>query len=187
MNQLKRSQDKSGRDVADHFLDLPSAGEYPDYYQQIAMPISLTMIEQRLVNYEYATISVLEGDLKRMVQNAKDYNDSRSEVFGDAERIRKALSNFMPKHNPAYSDPEYRAVPTPIPPSLLERMRDSSVSTSATGQPERVKLVLKHRQSAPVSTDGEEQPSERMMSIMEDLSVQDGAVSVYKLPDEHES
>lgn len=176
MNQLKRSQDKSGRDVAAHFLDLPDAEEYPDYYQQIAMPITLTMIEKRLGNFEYPTMTALEGDLKRMVQNAKDYNDSRSEVFQDAERIRKALSNFMPKHNPAYSDPEYRAVPTPIPQSLLQRMRDSSVSTSATGPPERVKLVLKSRQSLPVSTASEEDPSDRMLTLLEDLSVQDGAV-----------
>ena len=140
------------------------------------MPISLLMIEKRLVHLGYATISALEGDLKRMVQNAKDYNDSRSEVFADAERIRKALSNFMPKHNPAYQDPEYRAVPTPIPQSMLERMRESSVSTSATAPPERVKLVLKQRQSVPVSTDGDEDVSDRFLSLLEELSAQDGAV-----------
>ena len=143
------------------------------------MPVTLTMIEKRLVNLDYPTMTALEGDLKRMVQNAKDYNDSRSEVFQDAERIRKALSNFMPKHNPAYSDPEYRAVPTPVPQSLLDRMRDSSVSTSATGPPERVKLVLKQRQSLPASTSSEEDPSTRMMAILEDISLQDGALWVF--------
>ena len=140
------------------------------------MPISLSTIEKRLISLQYATVSDLEGDLKRMVQNAKDYNDSRSEVFADAERIRKALSNFMPRHNLAYTDPEYRAVPTPISQSLVDRMRDSSVSTTATGPPERVKLVLKSRQSVPVSTDGEDDPSERFLNILEELSVQDGAV-----------
>jgi Bromodomain len=165
-----------GRDVAGHFLDLPDAEEYPDYYQQIAMPISLNMIEQRLANFEYATMEKLEGDLKRMVQNAKDYNDSKSEVFADAERIRKALSNFMPKNNPAYSDPDYRAVPTPIPQALLDRMRESSVSTAATGPPERVKLVLKSRQSMPVSTDGEEDLSVQMTAMLEGLSSQPDAV-----------
>ena len=140
------------------------------------MPITLTMIEKRLGNFEYPTMTALEGDLKRMVQNAKDYNDSRSEVFADAERIRKALSNFMPKHNPAYADPDYRAVPTPIPQNLLERMRDSSVSTNATGPPERVKLVLKQRQSVPVSVDKEEELSDRFMAMLEDLSNQQDAV-----------
>lgn len=140
------------------------------------MPISLNMIEQKLAAFEYTTMELLEGDLKRMVQNAKDYNDSRSEVFADAERIRKALSNFMPKHNPAYANPNYRAVPTPIPQALLERARESSVSTNATGAPDRVKLVLKQRQSVPISTDGEEDPTDRFMSLLDELSTQDNAV-----------
>lgn len=140
------------------------------------MPISLNTIEQKLINFGYPTMEALEGDLKRMVQNAKDYNDSRSEVFADAERIRKALSNFMPKHNPAYADPEYRAVPTPIPQSLIDRMRESSVSTSGTGPPERVKLILKQRQSLPASTDGEEETSDRFMALLEQLSNQPDAV-----------
>lgn len=49
-----------------------------------------------------------------MVQNAKEFNTTSSKIYEDAERLRKALSNFMPKHNPAYKDEEYRAVPTPI-------------------------------------------------------------------------
>ena len=50
-----------------------------------------------------------------MVNNAKSYNEKSSIVYADAERIRKALSNFMTKHNPAYLDPEYIAFPTPLP------------------------------------------------------------------------
>lgn len=60
-------------------------------------------------------MTALEADLKRMVQNAKEFNASSSRVYEDAERIRKALSNFMPKHNPAYKDQDYRALPAPIP------------------------------------------------------------------------
>lgn len=51
-----------------------------------------------------------------MTQNAKDYNVRGSEVFEDAERMRKALSNLMREHNPAYKlVPNYTVVPTPIP------------------------------------------------------------------------
>ena len=57
----------------------------------------------------------LESDLKRLIQNAKDFNATSSKIYEDAERIRKALSNFMPKHNPAYNDKDYRAAPTPLP------------------------------------------------------------------------
>ena len=145
------------------------------------MPLSLNMIQEKLDRNQYQNISLLEGDLKRVVQNAKDYNDSRSEIFQDAERIRKALSNFMPKHNPAYEDPEYRAVPTPVPQALLERMRESSVSTNATG-PERVKLVLKQRASLPASTDEDDDPQEAMLSMLEGLSAQENAVNFEKKP-----
>ncbi|RMD41597.1 hypothetical protein DV735_g3555, partial [Chaetothyriales sp. CBS 134920] len=173
--QLKRSTDKSGRGIVGAFLDLPDRHEYPDYYQQIAMPLSVTMIEDKLNQGRYRNMTEFESDMKRVVQNAKDYNDSRSEIFQDAERIRKALSNFMPKHNPAYEDPEYRAVPTPIPQNLLNKIRERSVSTSATAP---VKLVLKRRSSRPVDTDAKES----MLELLNGLSEQENAVNFEKKP-----
>ena len=143
--------------------------------------MSLDMIETKLNNYQYENMTQLEQDLKRVVQNAKDFNDSKSEIFQDAERIRKALSNFMPKNNPAYEDPEYRAIPTPIPQHLLEKMRESSVSTNATG-PDRVKLVLKKRPSMAPSTDGEGDSQEAMMALLEELSLEENAVNFEKKP-----
>ena len=77
--------------------------------------MSLDMIENKLLQYQYPDMERLESDLKRLVQNAKEYNSTKSEVYEDAERIRKALSNFMPRHNPAYLNPNYRAYPTPLP------------------------------------------------------------------------
>src|SRR5262249_3193594 len=50
-----------------------------------------------------------------MITNAKQYNDKRSAVYEDAERVRKTASNWFTKHNPAYRDPSYVAVATPIP------------------------------------------------------------------------
>ncbi len=50
-----------------------------------------------------------------MVNNAKSFNDKKSLIYEDAERVRKTASNFMTKHNPAYKDPSYIAVPTPLP------------------------------------------------------------------------
>ena len=149
------------------------------------MPLSIHMIEQRLEARHYTNMEQLEGDLKRLVQNAKEYNDTRSEVFADAERIRKALSNFMPRHNPAYLNPDYKAVPTPIPQALLDRMRDSSVSTSGTG---RVKIKLKSSRlsMAPSATpeveELEEDHQDSMMTMLEELSVQDGAVNFEERP-----
>ena len=137
--------------------DSSNRRKYPEYYEQVKMPISLDMIQVdhpllaitcalsnrfggchedlskysldnshtmasvtalscfwwtstyhsicytliRLCNvrpswriYGYATMEKLESDLKRLVQNAKEFNSTKSEVYEDAERIRKALSNF---------------------------------------------------------------------------------------------
>ncbi len=73
------------------------------------------LAQAKLDARQYGNMTTLESDLKRMVQNAKEFNVTGSKVYEDAERIRKALSNFMPKHNPAYKDQEYRALPTPVP------------------------------------------------------------------------
>lgn len=152
------------------------------------MPISLNMIESRLEDGDYDNMEMLESDLKRLIQNAKEYNSSKSEVFEDAERIRKTLSNFMPKHNPAYMNPDYRAYPTPIPQNLVDRMRDSSVSTTGTGGPERVKLVFsKRRQSQPASTDGDEVDNvedmkTKQLDLLLELSGQEDAVNFEEKP-----
>lgn len=49
------------------------------------------------------------------MNNAKIYNDKKSLVYEDAERLRKTASNWMTKHNPAYRIKGYQAVATPIP------------------------------------------------------------------------
>ena len=88
----------------------------PDYYDIIKLPIALDIVEDNLRRNAYPTITALESDLKRMVQNAKDYNQPRSEVYEDAERIRKLVYNFMKIHNPQYRlDPNYVSFPTPVP------------------------------------------------------------------------
>lgn len=182
--QLKRSQDKNGRPVAGHFVDLPSRHGNERYYQQTAMPLSLNMIEQRLEKYEYLNMEQLEADLKRLVQNAKDYNSSKSNIFEDAERIRKALSNYMPKHNPAYLRPDYRAYPTPIPQELIDQVRESSrASSEAVAQPEKIKLhfsrnTTRQRSEATPSTprDTKADLKPELLSFLDELSEQDDAM-----------
>lgn len=62
--------------------------------------------------------------MKRLIQNARDFNERGSQIADDAERLRKAMANFMPKHNPKYSDPTYKAIPTPIPGRLREEPKE---------------------------------------------------------------
>lgn len=196
INQLRRSQDKNGRLIADAFLDLPDRQQYPEYYEQIPMPLSINSIDTKLKSGQYATMTELEGDLKRMVQNAKDFNSSKSLIFEDAERLRKALSNFMPKHNPAYADDKFRAVPTPVPDYVrpqksplgredsAQLSRPRSMSISGSEQPP-LKLKFSKAGSArpnqavtPASaTKVEDDLEETFLTLLDELSAQDNAIN----------
>jgi hypothetical protein len=69
----------------------------------------------KLQRGEYTNLAQVESDCKRLVNNAKAYNDKRSSIYEDAERLRKTASNWMTKHNPAYKDSAYIAIATPVP------------------------------------------------------------------------
>ena len=97
------------------------------------MPISLEMVEQRLLNRGFANLTELESFVKRMVCNAKDWYSRRTLTYEDAERVRKALSNYMTALNPAYKNiPKYTATPTPLPPSPNDDVHAVTTQTPVT-------------------------------------------------------
>ncbi|CAM1504446.1 Fc.00g020370.m01.CDS01 [Cosmosporella sp. VM-42] len=120
LEQIRRTADKSGRLVAGYFEKLIPRQGNADYYRRTRMPISLETIEKKLNNGEFENLAELESYFKRMISNAKEFYPRSSTTFDDAERIRKALSNYMTKTNPAYHDRTYTAVPTPLPPDDAE-------------------------------------------------------------------
>ena len=83
----------------------------------------------------------LEGDLRRMISNAKAFNEKRSQAFSDSEKIRKQLQVFMQENNPAYKDPDYVPFTTPVPEGWQARLQ---------------KLEDTHDQDAEGETDPEE-------------------------------
>lgn len=96
------------------------------------MPISLQTIEEKLKNNEFANLAELESYFKRMVTNAKEYYNRGSEVYENAERVRKALSNYMVKTNPAYKlIPGYSCHPTPLPPEPEAQPTEPETSDDA--------------------------------------------------------
>jgi hypothetical protein len=118
----------------------------------------------------------LESDLKRLVQNAKEFNSTKSEVYEDAERIRKALSNFMPKHNPAYLDPAYRAYPTPLSGWAPDGRHGNAVTPAreTNGNAESLKIKLPNhmrsrRKSSAQPTDEDDGPEDDMISKQVEL------------------
>ncbi|KXL41344.1 hypothetical protein M433DRAFT_139084 [Acidomyces richmondensis BFW] len=160
--QLRKARDKTDREIATLFLELPDREELPDYYEVIKLPVALSTIEAKLKRNEYPTISTIESDLKRMVQNAKDYNDPKSEVYQDAERIRKLVFNFMKANNPDYKIPGYSAVATPLPqieskPVPNGTHADSDVAEVVESRDGSEKRSVALKSSVP--------PSDRMTSV----------------------
>ncbi|KAK4193472.1 Bromodomain-containing protein [Podospora australis] len=116
LETIRRTKDKSGRLVASYFENLLPREKNAEYYERIRMPISLKIIERKLNNQEFKNMSELESFFKRMVTNAKEFYPKTSEIFEDAERVRKALSNYMTKTNPAYKlITGYSCAATPYP------------------------------------------------------------------------
>lgn len=84
------------------------------------MPIAFDTIQQKLENGDFSTLTELESFFKRLVKNAKDYNERESIIHRDAERIRKAVVKFMNEKNPEYkTNPGMKLEPTPIGPVEL--------------------------------------------------------------------
>ncbi|KAI5287788.1 hypothetical protein KEM54_005733, partial [Ascosphaera aggregata] len=92
---IRQTKDKHGRLIAGEFERLPDP--------------------TRLKNHEYRQLTHVEADLRRLVSNAKHYNENGSALFSNAERIRKVLATEFPKLNPAYNDPNYAPFSTPVP------------------------------------------------------------------------
>ncbi|CAL3972432.1 hypothetical protein PZA11_004449 [Diplocarpon coronariae] len=116
VDTIRLTADKNGRKIATHFFTLPNRRQLPDYYEMIKMPIALDTIEAKLKRHEFPNLTTLESYFKRMISNAKEYNAKGSEIYEDSERLRKALSNYMTKHNPAYKLIDgYKPTPTPLP------------------------------------------------------------------------
>lgn len=74
-----------------------------------------------------------------MIANAKEFNERSSLIFEDAERIRKAISNFMPRFNPRYKDRNAKT-------------QQTSVSRSSSSKPPR------NAEPRETDTDGETKP-----------------------------
>jgi len=86
-----------------------------------------------------------------MIQNAKDYNEVRSSIYLNAERLRKITFNFMKQNNLAYTrDKNYVSQPTPLPqPGEEEPQRP----------PTKIRLKSAKDQSTPAPKPEDEAPT----------------------------
>ncbi|KAM9758915.1 polybromo 1, like isoform 4-T4 [Menidia menidia] len=83
--------DPSGRLVSELFQKLPSKVQYPDYYAVIKEPIDLRTIAQRIQIGYYKTVNAMAKDIDLMAKNAKTYNEPGSQIFKDANTMKKVF------------------------------------------------------------------------------------------------
>ncbi|KAL2090722.1 hypothetical protein ACEWY4_012985 [Coilia grayii] len=84
--------DPSGRLVSELFQRLPSKVQYPDYYEIIKDPIDLKSIAQRIQMGFYRSPHAMSKDIDLLVKNAKTYNEPGSQVFKDANTLKKVFA-----------------------------------------------------------------------------------------------
>ncbi|KAL4655206.1 protein polybromo-1-like isoform X2 [Arapaima gigas] len=82
----------SGHLISELFQKLPSKVHYPDYYAIIKEPIDLRTIAQRIQMGSYKNISAMAKDIDLLTKNAKTYNEPGSQVFKDANTIKKIFA-----------------------------------------------------------------------------------------------
>ncbi|KAG0250955.1 hypothetical protein BG011_007954, partial [Mortierella polycephala] len=92
LDRLENLTDKSGRMIADLFMELPDREEYPDYYMTIKNPVAFDIIRNRLDTgaYDNDNIRNFPRDLRTLTANAKEYNRKGSPIHRDATTIEIA-------------------------------------------------------------------------------------------------
>ncbi len=64
---------------------------YPDYYDIIKKPLDLKTVAQKLLASSYTSLGQLEADLLLMMDNAKKYNDPKSYIYKNANKLKTLI------------------------------------------------------------------------------------------------
>ncbi|KAG8556773.1 hypothetical protein GDO81_018204 [Engystomops pustulosus] len=92
LEALTTAADPTGRLISELFQKVPSKVHYPDYYAIIKDPIDLKTISQRIQSGYYKTLNAMAKDIDLLAKNAKTYNEPGSQVFKDANTIKKLFA-----------------------------------------------------------------------------------------------
>jgi len=85
-------EDGTGRKRCELFKELPNKRDYPDYYQLIIQPISISQIKKRVKEGYYKTVQQYRDDWRLMFRNARTYNQEDSWVYVDADEMEKVFN-----------------------------------------------------------------------------------------------
>ncbi|KAF9135875.1 hypothetical protein BGW39_010690 [Mortierella sp. 14UC] len=101
-------KDKTGRELAEIFLALPSKDEYPEYYEVIKSPMSLQLVQARIKSGHYKNVDDFDREFQLIFENALIFNEDGSRVNKDA---RVLLKLFNTRKKDIYSS--YKLVDNP--------------------------------------------------------------------------
>ncbi|KAF8975131.1 hypothetical protein BGZ46_009413 [Entomortierella lignicola] len=85
-------KDKTGRELADIFLALPSKDEYPEYYEIIKSPMSLQLVLSRIKSGHYKTVDDFDREFQLIFENALIFNEDTSRINKDARVLLKLFN-----------------------------------------------------------------------------------------------
>ncbi|CAE1320778.1 PBRM1 [Acanthosepion pharaonis] len=88
---VKNYKNAMGQNLAEPFYKLPSQRQYPDYYEEIKMPMALFNVRKKIKKQKYETLDELAADLNLIFDNAKHYNTDESSLYKDACRLQKIM------------------------------------------------------------------------------------------------
>ncbi|KAM4023077.1 LOW QUALITY PROTEIN: protein polybromo-1 [Anomaloglossus baeobatrachus] len=92
LEAVTAAADPNGRVISELFQKVPSKMHYPDYYAIIKDPIDLRTISQRVQSGHYKNVNAIAKDIDLLAKNAKTYNEPGSQVFKDANTIKKLFA-----------------------------------------------------------------------------------------------
>ncbi|AMD21817.1 HFL039Wp [Eremothecium sinecaudum] len=81
--------------LSEPFLELVNQEEFPDYYEVIHKPMSLTMIKSNLQLGYYSKIYDFYVDVQLLFQNAQVFNEPEALIYQDAEKLLKTFQHLM--------------------------------------------------------------------------------------------
>lgn len=86
------------RRLSDIFLEKPDPATFPDYYEQIARPISINDILRKCRAKLYVDLREFKADWTLMFANARKFNGDDSWVVEDAKALQKELERVLKKN-----------------------------------------------------------------------------------------
>ena len=81
------------RGIIDPFIKLVPRSQYPDYYIIITNPIAMENIQKKINRQDYQNLRDFREDIRLLCNNARTYNEDKSQLYIDANdiEVRSAL------------------------------------------------------------------------------------------------